>query len=619
MNLRNLKAAEVNPMQPVNEPYAPYAGAVAAGLQSIAQVAQESQVAEAKAAKAAAETADAAVLGAATADALDISFNSLADNVVADMAKRATEEGATLGATGGEVLQGAYTLSQMQKYLRDTGQMNTLQQMKLIRKQQELIAARPDLGVDIVRVTNAAAADANALLKKDEDDREAAAAATRAAEQDAYKAILVEADDYDPKESLTVQREKAMQYQWTFRVKNRAADALLALEQDHKAAGFVDAKTERERQRSTQLVLNGQYIPTTLLGISATARQINRMGLPSAEAEAQWQEARIVEITRATELIKDPTEQQRVIGLINDAFDKSTSFATGKAAVDEIQREVLVNDARAKLTLQNVDDGRGALMMTWFREAGPSAQLAFGSSAVQDAMSTTMSALWQSAAQRGVQLDDAEVRASGLPNPRSPTRASIPDPSATSPFMNPEQRPSTVTDGQVRNGRETLFIAIEATGESQNMPPHRKAVATQAVISGFTDPVVVDDPVNTKAMMYGLANLRTKGAAFAGNPDAEAAQAVYRQQVGKYIDSTLEYVSQELGVPDVKSLVRVRRMADGNLMYEKAVAGGFPTEKTRKLDAAIAQMNQNLRAAVVGWAHLNGSDLTYETTSAFVQ
>lgn len=614
MNLRDLKATDVRPQEQIANPSAGYAGTVGAGLNALANTAQALRTEKAVADKAAKAFAADTALGEAANAALDISFNSLTDNVVAEMEAAATEDNVTLGTSGRRVLRQAYDLSKIEEHLQSTGQMNTLQQIRLIRKQQALIATRPDLGEDIVRVTNAAAADANALLKQDEDARETAIIKRRDEEAAAYKAVLVEANDYDPRDTVEVQRKKAGVYMYDARRKGEAADALLALEQRHKAQGFMDAAGDRADKETARTLVQKELLPSEIVGISRRARSMANSGMKLEEAEAQWEEARALSLADAAALIKDPTELNAYVTQVNAAYDRNKPFATGKTRVEQMQRESLVNETQAKLTLQNVDGGNGAFLLEFMTAAGPAFGDLLGEAGMQDKMSTTLGALWQSATARGLAGEDTEVKGSGIPNPRA-GRQFMPDPSASSPYLEPDQRPSTVTDAQVRQGTNSLMLAIEgAAGERQL--PHRKVMASQAVISGFTDPVVANDPVNTKNMIYGLANLSSKGKAFTNNPDAPEAQRVYKEQANKYLDSTLAYLETEMRMPRGQ-LMRAQRVPGGGIEWQRTMPGSIGPNSA-KLDRAISILNRDMNAALVAWAHLNGSELSDETTSMWV-
>lgn len=618
-NLRDIRAAEVAPSDSGAVPYQGYDSTIAGGLNTLAytaaQLQRESAVRETNALKIEAAKTTGSFLGEFVGEQASF-LEDAVDNERARAEARALEDGVTVGKSGSEVLKGAAGLSRTETYLRETGQMNTLNQIKLLRKQQELIARRPDLGEDIVRLTNAAATDSNAILKKDEEDETARVAAERAAEEGFYDTVLKANNAFDPRATISQKRKAASAYQHYQQGKQAAADELLELEQGDKVDALVAGRDERAfqvdtraRKRAGQAIIDGSYLPNVNMGITAQAQELSQSGLPPEEAKLKWMERRQLVLADLQQQIKDPELYQQAASRVTASFDMYTGYVTGAEMTDGMKQQIAQQESEAVLRAYGVSGSRLAGFVAFSGKLGPVMAEVVGKSKKDTAFHNTINSVFVALDQAGVQIDNSQIN---LPGQDRNPRASLPNLGASSPYLLPNQQPKDVTDTQIAAATSNLVALVEASGSSKaNLLPSERVVASQAVVSGFTDPLVARDPQNMKAMIYGLAGLQNQGAAFRDNPDAKRAQDAAYKSMSTYLDSTMKYVEDQFQKP-AKELFTIRRTEGGGVVYEaKPGSGVFPTLTQR--------LNQDANAALKAWAHLHGQPMSNETTDAFLQ
>lgn len=618
-NLRNLRAAEVAPTDPGATPYQPYAGSVNAGLSTLATLVDQQQRAEAvsqtNALKQEAAKATGNILGEFVGEQASF-LEDAVDNERARAEARAVSDGVQVGESGSDVLTGAAGLSRTESYLRRTGQMNTLNQIKLLRKQQELIARRPDLGEDIVRLTNAAATDSNAILKKDEEDETARVATQRAAEEEFYNGVLKANNAYDPRATLSQKRKAASAYQFYQAGRQAAADELTDLEQADKVDALDAGRDERSYQRDTrarkragQAIIDGSYLPNVNMGITAEAQSLAVSGLPPEEAKLRWMERRQLVLADLQEQIKDPELYQQAAARVTSSFDMYTGYVTGADLTDGQKQQISQQESEAMLRAYNVAGPQLAGFVALSGRLGPVMAEVVGKAKKDTSYHNTLNSVFIGLDQAGIKVDNSQIN---LPGQDRNPRAALPNVGAASPYLLPNQQPKDVTDQQVAAVTSNLVSLVEASGNPRaRLLPSERVVASQAVVAGFTDPLVARDPQNMKAMIYGLAGLQNQGAAFIDNPDAKRAQDAAYKSMNTYLDSTIKYVEDQLGKP-ARELFTVRRTETGGIVYEpKPGSGVFPT--------LVQRLNQDANAALKAWAHLHGQPLSNETTDAFLQ
>ena len=252
-------------------------------------------------AKAAKEQADATVLGKMLEGELREGASFLEEASVEaiqrDAAQRVIDTGGNLGQTGDGVLHDAANLSNSTRLLRQSGRYNTLNQLRILRKQADLIHQRPDLAEDIIKVTNAAAADANKLLKEDQDREIAENQRLYEQEQTTNHKLLVDNNLYNPEDDLVTQRRKVAAIQFYKLGQQQAIDNLPALEREDKALSIADGRDERALKRDQRRierarirVANSEFLPNSVQDVIHSVNAFMAMPGTGDERLASWRQ-----------------------------------------------------------------------------------------------------------------------------------------------------------------------------------------------------------------------------------------------------------------------------------------------------------------------------------------
>lgn len=605
-DLRNLVVQPIQAVGSTDSTYIPGAQNIAAGAQALSGLAADLTRTNTAKAKQAHDQALGTLAGEYVQEQASFLADSVENQAAREAAQRAADEGVQVGESGTEVLDGAGRLANVEGYLRTTGQMNTLNQIRILTKQAELIKRRPDLGEDIIRLTNAASADANAILKKNEDDAVRIRTEKRAHEEAAYDKILEANNAADPTAPLSVKRQRANVFQHYLFGKQMAADQLLSLQQDDQSAVFQDnvgkrALEQRQRDNTSQSLdlLQTSWLPNKILQLSDIANQIAKSDSPTKEAD--WAAAQAGAVADLNAVVLDPNLRAQALATLNQQIGVYKDVATGKSMTDQAVSDRLGIETSAYLKIYQ-DHPEARSLLPVIRDLGPSlAQLGIGRSRAMNGYANTLGALFtQMATEAGVNFDPNPI--GGVPPPRSQGKAPtpVPDYGAGSPYTLPGQQPRQVEQAQVKQTTADLLDVVRSVGQVDGALPSSKRAAAQAVIAALSDPVVARDGNNVRDVIYGLASSDNVAKAFTDNQRAPAAREVAYNKMTAYFNATQAAIERELNTP-IDSLVEGKVGADGTVVFKlRPGTAGLPPYLAQRL-------NQDANAAVRAWAHLNGT------------
>lgn len=623
-NLREIAAASVNPTESADPgtfiggatEASTFASGIVRGLSAQETAQNHAATLAASAAirqeKREHDTALGEVLGDFVGNQASFLMDSV-ENEAGLAAKKAESEGVQVGESGAEVLKGADRLGKMEGYLRKTGQMNTLGQIKLLMQQQEYIRLRPDMGEDIIRMTNAASTDANAILAKDEERSEAERAKKLSDEEAFYDGVLKANNQADPQASFADKRKVALQLQWADAGRQAAARELAELEQNDKVASIRDngdqralARRERATKQASLDVMQSSLLPTTTLAAGDEARRIASSGAPVQERVMEWNNYLAGVDANTTAAIKDPELRAKAITQIRQSLAPYADYVAGKARAEGALAEQHATEAEAMGRIYNASGPADVEKIVFARDAAPVLTQLLGRAQADESYANTYTALFTR-----VGLLDPNAPKQNIKGITSPAdmRKKLPLQGAGSPYTLPKQEPRDVTDKQVKATTQQLVNVVRTVGRMDTSLPTGKKAAAVAVVSGFTDPVVVNDSGNVKDMMYGLAGDPKIANAFADNPHATLAREAYLGQARAYFTGVKADVQKQMGKP-LDDLVEGAINPDGTVVFTaKEGAYVFPS--------MVTQLNADGNAAVRAWAHLNGRTLDKAAAKEF--
>ena len=610
-NLRNLQVGQISPtMSTAATPTVDWSSTVGSALGSVANALEADTVADRQAATAAAKLEHDTALGNALGQTLATSEtflvasaeDELARNQVAEASTRAESEGVQVGESGTETLGEATRLARVEGYLRESGQMNTLHQIKLLRQQQNLIARRPDLGEDIVKITNAAATDANAILKRNEDEQRSLRVKETDERRTQLTAIVTKANQYDPNDTIADMAAKAENIQWPLRQLDVATREVALLRLDDEAAGFRDntdrrslEADKRNVERKVFQLSSEKVVPMMKLDLLNSVEPFRQLDGDETQKAMRWDnlvQSKVVQIESTFppgEARNDAIRQTLEFGALN------RDYASGKADTEGRQRAGQDLSVRAKLAVLDPDNPFQTYIAENAYALSPALTAIMGSAEGQKFIGDVLTPILMAGDPSG----QAVTNLTGG-KPRRPA-----DPGSDSPFLNPGQKPRDVSPAQVKERRGQILSGIQAVGQTPSPSSGLKMFAAEGLVKAFNDPVVTRDSENTRNVILGLSN-PSIAKAYEGNEYAGQAQDVAFDRIHDFFAVVEAQAKDSRGTP-----LAGRFTYKWDPTSDRLVATPTPPSGQASYapitNATLAKLTTEGTAAIRAWAHLQGS------------
>ncbi len=599
LNVRGPSPTTGSSPAPVNQ-----ISAIGQALGGVASAIGDSITASAKTKAAQAEADGAAALGQAAHELLGGQASFLQESVENEMLRgaitEATEDGADVGEGGAQVLGQAQRMGKVDGYLRQTGQMNTLNQLRLLTKQQELVGLRPDLAPDILKLTNAITGDSNAILKRNEDDSRKAFLDARTKEVEAVDAVLKANNESTWGLSLAEKQDRAGKWNANNRGIEIDKQMLEALKQDDEYAALQsgDAADERgfqaeqrARSRSSRTAVES-LVPKLVVRVGEQAIGLANSGLPPEQRQEQWRQLQAQ--AEADLDIADPAMRGEALTRLRQAYQDRNSYISGTDNNEALKRERGNRELAAALQVYD-QTPEAAAFVTLGGELLPYLELAMGDTKVQSAVTGVLPSLISAMASSGVRVHNKEVETSSNPNPRG--AAPIPDLGSGDPYLAPGMQPRQATPAWVAAKQQELGGVLRGIGLAGNKAtPFMKDTAAQAVISGFTSPVVANSASHVKNYMLQLTSPDV-AVAFQNNPKQAEAYTVANESIGRYFEGVMRSVERTTGRS--RDFLGTWEANNGTLGFRAYSGSGLKPE-------LVSKINQEANQAVRALAHLQG-------------
>ncbi len=584
-------------------------------LGGVAQAIGDTLTARAKTAAAQAEQDGAVALGAAAHSLLGEQASFLQESVENEMLrttiKQITEDGLSVGETGGQALGQAQRLGKVDSYLRETGQMNTLNQLRLLTQQQQLVGNNPELAPDILKLANAVSADSNAILKRNEDEARKAALDARTKEVEVVDAILKANNENTWGLSLAEKQAKADTWNWANKAIELDKRDLEALKQDDEyealKGGFAgDERTfqaeQRARSRSSRQAVE-KLVPKLVVRVGQQAIGLANSGLPPEQRQEQWRQLQAQ--AEADLDIADPAMRGEALTRLRQAYQDRNSYISGQDNNEALKRERGNRELGAALQVYD-QTPEAAAFVTLGGELLPYLELAMGDTKVQAAVTGVLPSLISAMASSGVRVINQEIETSSNPNPRG--AAPIPDLGSGDPYLTPGMQPRQATPAWVVAKQQELGGVVRSVGlAGDKATPFMKDLAAQTVISGFNSPVVANSASHVKNYMLQLTSPDV-AVAFQNNPKQPEAFAAANESIGKYFEGVMRSVEKSTG--RTRDFLGTFEVVNGTVGFRSYGGSGLKPE-------LVSKINMEVNQAVRALAHLQGRTDYTEVANEF--